>query len=208
MKKLMILSVTLLLPVFAYGKLEDQNVFVSLPQLMGESKAGKEANAALETYRAKKAEELNKKAKALESTRADLQKANTEFETKKPLLKNFDAEQKKITELNRKVAKLETEFQASAKEAEEDFRAEYMRLSEQLFKEQIDALSEWGKTKNVYAITDLESGRVLYCRETANITKEVLTAVDQKHAQKIAQAKAPAASVQTAAAKPASSPAA
>lgn len=186
----LVLSLSMLLSTAgAFAASEGQTVYINLSQIMQESQAGREASAVLEKLRASKAEDINKKVKTFESAKVELQKASNEYEAKKNLLKDVKSEEKKLTDLSRKVAKCEAELKESAEDAEKDFRAEYVRVSEQLLKDQIDVVTEWAKEKKVLAVIDTESGRVLYRRDDADATKDMLLAVNKKHEQKALLAK-------------------
>jgi Skp family chaperone for outer membrane proteins len=193
----------------AHATVQEQTVYVNLSQLVSECQNGKEANTFLEKLRAEKAESINKKVKVFEASKAEYQKATAEYEAKKGLLKDLKSEEKKLTDIARKVAKLEAELKESAEDAEKDFRAEYMRLSEQLFKEEVEIIGDWAKEKKVAAVVDSESGRILYRQDTMDVTKEMLGYVNKKHEQKLAaKAATPAATkVATAPAKVATAPA-
>lgn len=182
--------------------MENQTVYISTAQLMGQSKGGQEANKELGKVQARIKDKVDKQVKGVETAKAEYQKIVNEFETKKGILKDLSGEEKKVRDAGRKVANLEGELKESAQDAENEFRAEYMRLSEQLFQEQIETINEWAKECKVAAVVDSDSGRVLYRRDSVDATNQLLPLINKKHDIKVAKAKVAApAPTQTAAAK-------
>lgn len=171
-------------------------------KMQNTSKGFKNTFMGFESQRARSVEAVNRKGKALETARVEYQNAVKTAEAKKAVVtdpKVMQAEEKKVTEGARKVAKLEAEVKEAAEDAEKDLRAEYMKLNEELFTDLLETISVWAKDNNVDEVVDAESGRVLYCRNDLDATTEIVNAFDKKHEQKLAKAKAPAPATQLAA---------
>jgi Skp family chaperone for outer membrane proteins len=180
------------LPAALVGEsLENQIIYVHLPELMEKSDSGKEKRLELEMIQNTKTVDISEKAKSFEKAKNDLDKARKDLATKRSTL-TADAlkkEEKKIVELERKVEELQHKLQLAYQDADNELKEVWVRVTESLYKEQVEAISEWAKDKKVYAVIDRESGRVLFCRDNCDMTSEVLKVVNKKHTQKTLLAK-------------------
>lgn len=185
--------------VFAANE-ADQIVYVHLQEVMEKSLSGNEVRTTLEALQTAKANEVNALAKDFKKAQDELEKTRKDLTTKRTTL-TADAvkkEEKRIVDLERKCEELQHKLQLAYQDADAELKAEYVRLTEALFKEQVEAIHGWAKEKNVYAVVDADSGRVLYCRETCDKTNDVLRVVDNKHKKDAVLAKAPTSAAKAA----------
>lgn len=170
---------------------ENQILYISLPKLMEESESGKEKRAELESLQNAKTADIQAKAASFQKVNTELEKARKDLVAKRSGFTpaELKQEEKKVTELERKVKDLENKLQLAYQDAESDLKGEWMRVTEQLYKEQAEIIAEWAKEKKAYAVVDKETGRVLYCRNTSDMTDELLKVANKKHTKKTVVAK-------------------
>ena len=97
--------------------------------------------------------------------------------------------EKKISDLEERKMELQAKAQRLMQNAQTDMQQEEMRLMQPLFAEQVEVISAWAKTKDLYMVIDESSGRVVYKKDGLDATNEVMKLVNQKHEQKTALAK-------------------
>lgn len=180
--KVLILSMLLSFnAIKAEVKLEDKIKTVNLRTLVTESVPGKEAVASLTKMQTNYEAEFKQMMAEMKQIEDELVK-----------MRSLGSE-KKIRDLEERKMELQAKAQRLMQNAQTDMQQEEMRLMQPLFAEQVEVISAWAKTKDLYMVIDESSGRVVYKKDGLDATNEVMKLVNQKHEQKTALAKNKAA---------------
>ena len=174
---LLVLSLLTAMPVMA-NVIEDETIYVTLTELMELCDAGKETKTQIDSLRASKTNPITELAKRLEQ-------AKKEYSSKASVLSAAAREKEE-----KSLMKMERDLKDMIEEADREFKEEYMRLTEDLFKELREVIAHWAKEQKVFAVVDAESGRILYRRDSADHTKELVSFANRKHQDKTTVAKA------------------
>lgn len=180
--KVLILSMLLSFnAIKAEVKLEDKIKTVNLRTLVTESVPGKEAVASLTKMQTNYEAEFKQMMAEMKQIEDELVK-----------MRSLGSE-KKIRDLEERKMELQAKAQRLMQNAQTDMQQEEMRLMQPLFAEQVEVISAWAKTKDLYMVIDESSGRVVYKKDGLDATNEVMKLVNQKHEQKTTLAKNKAA---------------
>jgi outer membrane protein len=148
--------------------------FVESFTAMRETKSGGIEGKKLEDMQNEKRKKLEgKKQKFDEEVKAHMAKADT---------MNDDARKKAEDKLRADQAALEKE----AQEDEYELRLAMQNTTETLAKEMEEAVIEIAQKDGCDAVVDAMTGRVVYVKDSLNITKQVVKEMDKRHEKKLA----------------------
>jgi Skp family chaperone for outer membrane proteins len=164
-------------PVIVTGKVG----YISSAEVINSSKIGKETREKLDSAFKKSGAEVT----------AEEQKvtvAINSYKGKEAAMSDSarEAEQAKLMKMRR-------DFDALVQEKDEEIKRLQAKLNEQLTKEALNAAETLAKTKNLEAVIDIDSGKVMYAASNVNYTKEFTACIDKnydsKNNTKVASAK-------------------
>ncbi|MCB0407851.1 MAG: OmpH family outer membrane protein [Bdellovibrionales bacterium] len=169
MKKILLTAVLGLASVFVFGAMAETKLgYVDMQKAIQATSTGKAAKAKLE-------KDFNKKKKELEKMEADLKKMSEDFE-KKAMVLSDDVRGKKQAELQQEMMK----YQKIVGQSQLEIQKKERELTMPIVKKLRDIIQDVAKNGGYTMILEKSEQSVLWAKEDADLTNEVIKAYEKK----------------------------
>ncbi len=167
--KRMILVASLLLGMTGMAfSAESRLGYLDTQRVVQSSEAGKAAKVQLQEKLKKYQEQVNQKEVELQGLKAELEKQGITLKEAKRAAKEKDYQQKL------------KDLQRFTKDAEEDLQAREAELTKKILENLEKIVREYGKRHNFSMIFDKRTSGLLYANQAADITDDVLKALNKE----------------------------
>ncbi len=171
MKRVMMLMAVVLMAGSAWAA--DIKVgYIDMQRALNMSEAGKTAKAQLQEKLQKYQEQVNAKQSELQKLKNDLEKQGMTLNEASKAAKEKDYQQKL------------KDFQRYTKDAEEDLQARDAEFTKKILQTLEKIVQDYGKNKGYAMIFDARGAGLLYADKAADLTDDILKALDAENAKK------------------------
>ncbi len=147
-------------------------VYVDSQRIVNESLAGKNAISKLQSLKAAKQAEIDKREKALERLREKLSATSLAMSDEAKAEQQAEY-QRQMKELNRFI-----------KDAQDDLHAKYQELLDPIRKDLDDIINSYGKEHSIDLILDVRQAGIVYASDRIDVTNKILAIYDKMYRQR------------------------